>query len=72
VVLVRTDVSERLINRYFTVKQLLNPFTLRNPEDRDVMFRETSVLTRATRYKVPKDIYHSYISFNTLRKEGES
>jgi hypothetical protein len=48
---------ERLINSDSMVTRLWNPITLRNPEDGADMFSETSVLTRATRYKVPEDIY---------------
>jgi hypothetical protein len=32
------------------------PVTLRNPENGEDAFSETSVRTRATRYKVPEDI----------------
>jgi hypothetical protein len=46
------------INRDFTVTQLWNPIVLRNPEDGSDMFSETSVLTGATRYKVPKGIHN--------------
>jgi hypothetical protein len=49
---------ERVINSDSTVTQLWNPVTLRNPKDGGSMFFETSVLTGATRYKVPEDLYH--------------
>jgi hypothetical protein len=45
---------ERLIDSDCTVPQLWAPITLRNPEDGGDMFSETSVRTRATRYKDPK------------------
>jgi hypothetical protein len=47
---------ERLINSDSTVTQLWNPITLRNPEDGGDTFSETSVRTRAIRYKIPEGI----------------
>jgi hypothetical protein len=32
--------------------------SLKNPEDGSDIFSETSVLTTATQYKVPEDIYN--------------
>jgi hypothetical protein len=60
VVLVRTDVSEiiSLINNVSTVPQLWDTLNPKNPKDGGDMFSETSVRTRATRYKVPEDIYY--------------
>jgi hypothetical protein len=46
-----------LINSNFTATHLWNQITLRNSEDGDDMFTETSVRARATRYKVPEVIY---------------
>jgi hypothetical protein len=48
---------EKLIDSDCTVTQLWNPITLRNPEDGGDIFSETSVLTTASRYEVPEDIY---------------
>jgi hypothetical protein len=42
------------------VTQLWGPVTLTNPENGGDMFPEMSVLTRATRYKVPEDINNWY------------
>jgi hypothetical protein len=50
----------RLINSDFTVTQVWDSHTLRNTEDGDDMFSNTSVPTRATRWKVPEDIYNGY------------
>jgi hypothetical protein len=50
-------IINRLINSDSTVTQLWSPITLRNPKMK-VMFSEMSVLTKATRYKVPEDVYH--------------
>jgi hypothetical protein len=47
---------ERLINSVSMVTRLWNHITLRNPEDGADVFSETSVLTRATQYKVSEDI----------------
>jgi hypothetical protein len=48
---------ERLIYSVSTATQAWNPITLRNPEDGSHMCSETSVLTRATRYRVSEGIY---------------
>jgi hypothetical protein len=49
---------EKQINGDSTVTQLWNPISLRNPEDAGDVFSETSVLTRAARYKAPEGIYN--------------
>jgi hypothetical protein len=49
---------QRLINSDFTVAQLWNPITLRNPEDGSDKFSTKSVLIRATQYTVPAGIYN--------------
>jgi hypothetical protein len=49
---------ERLTSSDSTVIQVWNPITLRNPEDGDNMFSETSVLATATWYKVSESIYN--------------
>jgi hypothetical protein len=51
----------RLINSNSMAIQLWGPATLRNPEDGGDIFSETSLLTRATRYKVPEDIYTKFL-----------
>jgi hypothetical protein len=52
---------EKMINSDFTVTQLWNPITMRNPEDGGDMFSETPVLTKARQYKVPEDLYILYV-----------
>jgi hypothetical protein len=47
---------ERLVKSDSTLIQVLDPITLRNPEDGGDMVYEASVLTRATRYKVPESV----------------
>jgi hypothetical protein len=49
---------ERLINSDSTVTELWNPITLRNPEYGCDMLSETSVLTRATRYKFAEGMHN--------------
>jgi hypothetical protein len=49
---------ERLININSALTQLWNPINLRNPEDVDDTFSETSIRTRVTWYKVPESIYN--------------
>jgi hypothetical protein len=56
----RYPTMERPNNSESAVTQLWNPISVRNPEDGGDMASETSVLTRATRYKVPEDIYNLY------------
>jgi hypothetical protein len=55
------SLQERLINIDSTATQLWNPIILKIPEDRCDMLYETSVLIRATRYKVPEGIFNNKI-----------
>jgi hypothetical protein len=50
---------ERLINSDSMGTHLWNPIILKNPEDGGNRFPKTSVLTRATQYKVPEGIYNT-------------
>jgi hypothetical protein len=50
---------KRLINSNSTVTNCCR-ITARKPEDGGDIFSETSDLITATRYKVPKDIYHRF------------
>jgi hypothetical protein len=52
---------DRLINSYSTVTQLWGPITLRNPAYGGDMFSKTSVLSTATQYNVPENIYNRLI-----------
>jgi hypothetical protein len=53
----KIDTAVRFIKSDCTVTQMWNTVTLRGPDDGDDTFSETSVRTRATRYKVPEGIY---------------
>jgi hypothetical protein len=50
--------EERISNSVSTAIQLWKPINLRNPEDGDDTFSETSVQTSATRYNIPEDIFN--------------
>jgi hypothetical protein len=61
VTVVGTDILENILPPslgFLRVTQLWTPITLRNLEDGGDMFSETSVLTRATWYRVPEGIYN--------------
>jgi hypothetical protein len=49
---------ERLSNSDSTATQLWNPIRLKNPEDGNDTFSETSVGTKAIRHEVPGGIYN--------------
>jgi hypothetical protein len=49
---------DRLINRNSMVTQLWNLITVRNPEDGDDTFSETSVRTRPEWHEAPEVIYN--------------
>jgi hypothetical protein len=55
---------EKLSNSVSAVIQMWKAINLRNSEDGDDTFSETSVQTSATRYKVPEWIFnHQHISW---------
>jgi hypothetical protein len=59
--------TERLSNSFSTVIKLWKPSILRNLEDGDHTFSETSVRTSAARYKVPDDIFKEFVPFTQQR-----